>query len=81
MLTLLSNAFQNMLYIRKTYHLGGVFMNISFIVPSATCYTTIFGNIIDENGMIAVTCIGQCTGCTCACRCSCKAVDDIGFEW
>lgn len=56
-------------------------MNISFIVPSTTNYATIFGNIVDENGMMAATCIGQCTGCTCSCRCSCKAVDDIGFEW
>lgn len=56
-------------------------MIVGFVVPTETNYSTMYGELERKNGIMAASCIGQCTGCTCACRCSCKAIDDIGFEW
>jgi len=63
-------------------HKGGKdTMFVGFIVPTETSYNSMYGELGRKDGMMAVSCIGQCTGCTCACRCSCKAIDDIGFKW
>ena len=56
-------------------------MKKAFTVPTSNNYNAIFGNLIGEEGVMAASCISQCTGCVCSCRCSCKAVDELGFEW
>ena len=56
-------------------------MKQSFAIPSTANYNTMFGKLIDEEGLTAASCISQCTGCKCACSCSCRAVDELGFEW
>lgn len=44
-------------------------------------YEALLGNISKDMLSQAVSCIGQCTGCTCSCRCSCSGGAVSNFEW
>lgn len=60
---------------------GGLFMKKAFTVPNSTNYNTLFGKLVSDGGIMAASCIAQCTGCVCSCKCACRAIDELGFEW
>lgn len=52
------------------------------MVANTTEYIEMFGNINEENGVMAKCACVACNSCTCAC--SCRAVPDFEdgeFEW
>lgn len=56
-------------------------MTKAFAVPTLTNYNTMFGKLVGDGGIMAASCIGQCTGCVCSCKCACRAVEELGFGW